>query len=69
MLKWVMKRLLKATERSEKAWEAERSEKAWEAGWEEAWSSVRKDGLTQRAWAHCVLGEREPRQTGRLEAV
>ena len=60
LLKGLLKRLLKA---------GERSERVWEADWEEAWSSARRDGLTRRAWAHCVLGERESRQVGRLEAV
>ena len=60
LLKGLLKRLLKA---------GERSERVWEAGWEEAWSSARRDGLTRRAWGHCVLGERESRQVGRLEAV
>lgn len=67
-MKWVLKRLLKGLlKRLLKA--AERSERAWVGGWEEAWSSARRDGLTRRVWVHCVLGEREPRQVGRLEAV
>lgn len=63
-LKWLLKGLLKLSLKA-----GERSERVWAAGWEEAWSSARRDGLTRRAWAHCVWGERESRQVGRLEAV